>query len=70
MPGKPKLRYDEAIKLHYRLDQLFQELQAFTDAEEDAVEDGADSDPAYIDALAKACLLLDEANEVMNSTAE
>ena len=47
--------------LRGRVADLLQELASFTDAEEDAVEDGAESDPEYIDALADACLLLDQA---------
>ena len=55
------LNYSRAEILRGRVADLLQELASFTDAEEDAVEDGAESDPEYIDALADACLLLDQA---------
>ena len=55
------LHYSQAEILRGRVADLLQELAAFTDAEEDAVEDGAEPDPEYIDALADACLALDSA---------
>ena len=55
------LRYDEAIRLEWRLNELLQELSAFVDEEEDAIEDGAEPDPEYIDALSEAAVLLDRA---------
>ena len=55
------LRYSQAELLRGRVADLLQELSAFVDAEEDAIEDGAENDPAYIDALSDACLLLDQA---------
>ena len=57
----PSLRYSQAELLRGRVADLLQELSAFVDAEEDAIEDGAESDPEYIDALADACLALDSA---------
>ena len=57
----PSLRYSQAEILRGRIADLLQEMAAFTDGEEDAIEDGASPDPAYIDALADACLKLDEA---------
>ena len=59
------LNYSQAEILRGRVVDLLQEMAAFTDAEEDAVEDGAESDPEYIDALADACILLDQACVVM-----
>ena len=61
----PSLNYSRAEILRGRVADLLQELASFTDAEEDAVEDGAESDPEYIDALADACILLDQACVVM-----
>lgn len=58
---RKSLNYSQAEILRGRVADLLQELAAFTDAEEDAVEDGAENDPGYIDALADACLLLDQA---------
>ena len=55
------LRYSQAELLRGRVADLLQELSAFVDAEEDAIEDGAENDPGYIDALADACLALDSA---------
>ena len=55
------LRYDEAIKLEWKLNELLQELSAFVDEEEDRIEDGAEDDPDYINALSDACILLDRA---------
>lgn len=55
------LRYSEAIALEWKMAQLLQELSAFVDAEEDAIEDGAENDPEYIDALSEAAILLDRA---------
>ncbi len=55
------LNYTQAEILRGRVADLLQELASFTDAEEDAVEDGAEPDPEYIDALSDACLLLDQA---------
>ena len=55
------LRYSEAIELEWKMAELLQELSAFVDAEEDAIEDGAEPDPGYIDALSEAALLLDRA---------
>ena len=55
------LHYSKAELLRGRVSDLLQELAAFTDAEEDAVEDGAEPDSEYIDALADACILLDQA---------
>ena len=55
------LRYSEAIALEWKMAQLLQELSAFVDAEEDAIEDGAEDDPDYINALSDACILLDRA---------
>jgi hypothetical protein len=57
----PSLNYSQAEILRGRVADLLQELASFTDAEEDRIEDGAEPDPAYIDALAEACLKLDEA---------
>ena len=57
----PSLNYSRAEILRGRVADLLQELAAFTDAEEDRVEDGAEPDPEYIDALSDACLLLDQA---------
>lgn len=57
----PELRRDKAAILAGRMDELLRELAAFTDGEEDLIEDGAESDPEYIDALADACLALDSA---------
>lgn len=55
------LRYSEAIQLEWKLHDLLQELSAFVDAEEDAIENGAEDDPDYINALSDACILLDRA---------
>lgn len=55
------LRYSQAEILRGRIVDLLQELAAFTDGEEDLIEDGAEGDPEYIDALADACLALDSA---------
>ena len=55
------LNYSRAEILRGRVADLLQELASFTDAEEDAVEDGAEPDREYIDALADACILLDQA---------
>jgi len=57
----PSLNYSQAEILRGRIADLLQEMAAFTDAEEDRIEDGAEADPAYIDALADACLHLDAA---------
>ena len=57
----PRLNYAQAELLRGRIADLLQEMSAFTDAEEDRIESGATNDPAYIDALAEACLKLDEA---------
>lgn len=57
----PSLRYSEAIALEWKMAQLLQELSAFVDAEEDAIENGAEDDPDYIDALSEAATLLDKA---------
>ena len=62
---RKSLNYSQAEILRGRVADLLQELASFTDAEEDAVEDGAESDPEYIDALADACILLDQACVVM-----
>ena len=56
-----QLRYSEAIELEWKMAQLLQELSAFVDEEEDRIEDGAENDPEYIDALSEAALLLDRA---------
>jgi len=55
------LNYTQAEILRGRVADLLQELASFTDAEEDAVEDGAEDDPDYINALSDACILLDRA---------
>ena len=57
----PELRRDKAAILAARMDELLKELAAFTDGEEDLIEDGAESDPEYIDALSEAATLLDRA---------
>ena len=57
----PSLRYSEAIALEWKMAQLLQELSAFVDGEEDRIEDGAEPDPEYIDALSEAAVLLDRA---------
>ena len=57
----PQLNYSRAEILRGRIADLLQEMAAFTDAEEDRIEDGATPDPSYIDALSEACLKLDEA---------
>ena len=57
----PSLRYSEAIALEWKMADLLQELSAFVDAEEDAIEAGAEPDPDYIDALSEAAVLLDRA---------
>ena len=56
-----QLRYSEAIRLEWRLNELLQELSAFVDEEEDAIESGAEPDPDYIEALSEATVLLDRA---------
>ena len=56
-----ELRYSQAIELEWKLNGLLQELSDFVDAEEDAIEAGADPDPDYIDALSEAAVLLDRA---------
>ena len=56
-----QLRYSEAIELEWKMAQLLQELSAFVDEEEDRIEDGAENDPDYINALSDACILLDRA---------
>lgn len=56
-----QLRYSEAIELEWKMAQLLQELSAFVDEEEDRIEDGAEDDPDYINALSDACILLDRA---------
>jgi len=56
-----RLRYSEAIELEWKMAQLLQELSAFVDGEEDRIEDGAEPDPDYIDALSEAAVLLDRA---------
>jgi len=56
-----QLDYSRAEVLRGRIADLLQEKAAFTDAEEDRIEDGATPDPSYIDALSEACLKLDEA---------
>lgn len=55
------LRYSEAIELEWKMAELLQELSAFVDEEEDRIEDGAEPDPDYIDALSEAAVLLDRA---------
>ena len=55
------LRYSEAIELEWKMAQLLQKLSAFVDEEEDRIEDGAEPDPDYIDALTEAAVLLDRA---------
>ena len=55
------LRYSEAIELEWEMSRLLQKLSAFVDEEEDRIEDGAENDPDYIDALSEAALLLDRA---------
>lgn len=55
------LRYSEAIELEWEMARLLQKLSAFVDEEEDRIEDGAENDPEYIDALSEAALLLDRA---------
>ena len=57
----PSLRYSEAIELEWKMADLLQELSAFVDGEEDRIEDGAEPDPDYIDALSEAAVLLDKA---------
>ena len=56
-----RLNYARAEMLRARAAELLRELAAFTDGEEDSVEDGAEPDPEYIDALSDACLHLDSA---------
>ncbi len=56
-----QLRYSEAIELEWEMARLLQKLSAFVDEEEDRIEDGAENDPEYIDALSEAALLLDRA---------
>ena len=58
---RKSLHYSKAELLRGRVADLLQELATFTDAEEDAVEDGAEPDREYIDALANACIQLDQA---------
>lgn len=55
------LRYSEAIELEWEMARLLQKLSSFVDEEEDRIEDGAEPDPEYIDALSEAALLLDRA---------
>ena len=55
------LNYTQAEILRGRVADLLQELASFTDAEEDRIEDGAEDDPDYINALSDACILLDRA---------
>jgi len=55
------LNYSQAEILRSRVADLLQELASFTDAEEDRIEDGAEDDPDYINALSDACILLDRA---------
>ena len=55
------LRYSEAIELEWEMARLLQKLSAFVDEEEDRIEDGAENDPEYIDALSEAAVLLDRA---------
>ena len=55
------LRYSEAIELEWEMARLLQKLSAFVDEEEDSIEDGAEDDPDYINALSDACILLDRA---------
>lgn len=55
------LRYSEAIELEWEMARLLQKLSAFVDEEEDRIEDGAENDPDYIDALSEAATLLDRA---------
>ena len=57
----PSLRYSEAIALEWEMARLLQKLSAFVDGEEDRIEDGAENDPEYIDALSEAAVLLDKA---------
>ena len=57
----PSLNYSQAEILRGRVADLLAELARFTDGEEDRIEDGAEPDPAYIDALSDACILLDRA---------
>ena len=56
-----ELRRNKAAIFAARMEELLKELAAFTDGEEDLIEEGAESDPEYIDALADACLALDHA---------
>ena len=56
-----QLRYSEAIELEWEMARLLQKLSAFVDEEEDRIEDGAEDDPDYINALSDACILLDRA---------
>ncbi len=58
---KRQLRYSEAIELEWEMARLLQKLSAFVDEEEDRIEDGAEDDPDYINALSDACILLDRA---------
>ena len=58
---KRQLRYSEAIELEWEMARLLQKLSAFVDEEEDRIEDGAENDPEYIDALSEAAVLLDRA---------
>ena len=55
------LRYSEAIELKWEMARLLQKLSAFVDEEEDRIEDGAENDSDYINALSDACILLDRA---------
>ena len=58
---RKSLNYSQAEILRGRVADLLEELARFTDSEEDRIEDGAEPDPEYIDALSDACLLIDEA---------
>ena len=56
-----QLRYSEAIELEWEMARLLQKLSAFVDEEEDRIEDGAENDTEYINALSEAAILLDRA---------
>ena len=56
-----QLNYSRAEILRGRIADILQEMASFTDAEEDRIEDGAEPDPEYIDALSEAAVLLDRA---------
>ena len=58
---KKQLNYQQAEILRGRIADILQEMASFTDAEEDRIEDGAEPDPDYIDALSEAAVLLDKA---------